>query len=238
MIKESKPARVNLMQSVMPRFITITATLLLALTGLRSPGQGMNPGALAHAVDEHYNGLKSFKAQFSETYEGPGVSRTESGVLWLKKPGKMRWEYHQPVEKLFLSDSQTAFFYVPGERQARKTPVKKLDDLRSPLRYLLGKTKLEKELDGLSLAPDVKPLQSGDQVLRGIPRNMKDRISEVLLEVNAAHQLARILVREIDGTTTDFHFSEFEENIPVADSLFRFVPPPGVETIQEDHVTP
>lgn len=210
----------------------------MALTGLRSLGQAMNPGALAHAVDEHYNSLKSFKAEFSETYQGPGVSRTESGVLWLKKPGKMRWEYHQPTEKLFLTDSQTAFFYVPGERQARKTSVKKLDDLRSPLRYLLGKTRLEKELDGLSLAPDVKPLVSGNQVLRGIPRNMKDRISEVLLEVNSAHQFARILVREIDGTTTDFHFSQIEENIPVADSLFRFVPPPGVETIREDNVTP
>lgn len=228
----------NLMNFRMRFHLSPLFVFILALGSAPATAQQVDVKLLAHATDEHYNGLKSFKTAFSETYQGPGVSRTESGILWLKKPGKMRWEYRQPTEKLFLTDSQTAYFYVPGERQARKTSIKKLDDLRSPLRYLLGKTRLEKELDGLSLAPDVKPLYPGDQVLRGVPRNMKDRVSEVLLEVNSAHQLARILIREIDGTTTDFHFSEFEENIPVADSLFRFVPPPGVETIQEDNVTP
>jgi outer membrane lipoprotein carrier protein len=212
--------------------------LCCTLFFLAVQGEAPTVNVLARGIDAHYNGLKSFKADFVEIFQGPGVSRAESGVLWLEKPGKMRWEYRQPVEKLFLTDSQTAYFYVPGERQARKTAIKNLDDLRSPLRYLLGKTKLEKELDALSLAPDIKPLEAGDQVLRGIPRNMQDRISEVLLEVNPSHQLVRILVRELDGTTTDFHFSQFAENIPVADSLFRFSPPPGVETIQDDRVVP
>jgi outer membrane lipoprotein carrier protein len=216
--------------------LSCTAAFLLFLSGPRTLGQGVNPNTLAHSVDEHYNHLKSLKAAFSETYQGPGVSRTESGVLWLKKPGKMRWEYREPNKKLFLSDSHMAYFYVPGERQVRETPIKKLDDMRSPLRFLLGKTRLNKELDGLSLAPDVKPLEPGDQVLRGIPKHMKDRISEVLLEVNSRHQLVRILIREIDGTVTDFHFSQIQENIPVADSEFHFSPPPGVETIHENGV--
>lgn len=209
---------------------------IFALTGLRSSGQSDNLAGLAHAVDQHYNSLKSFKAAFTEIYRAPGISRTESGTLWLKKPGKMRWEYHEPQEKLFVSNSQVAYFYVPGESQARKTSVKKLDDLRSPLRYLLGKTKLQKELDGLSLAPDVAPLQPGDKVLRGVPKALKERVSEVLLEINSNHQIVRILIRELDGSTTDFHFSQIEENVPVQDSLFRFTPPPGVETIQDEHV--
>jgi outer membrane lipoprotein carrier protein len=187
----------------------------------------------ANVVDAHYNHLKSFKVAFTEIYSGPGISRSESGILWLKKPGRMRWEYHQPREKLFLTDGQTAYFYVPGERQARSAPVKKLDDIRSPLRYLLGKTKLEKELEGLSLAPDVKPLQAGNVVLRGIPKDMKDRVSEVLMEVSPAGQIVRIVVHEVDGATTDFRFSGFAENIPVQDSLFHFTPPPGVEMIQD-----
>ena len=67
----------------------------------------------------------------------------------------MRWEYRSPKEKLFLSDGKDAWFYIPGDRQVRRTSVKKLDDLRSPLALLLGKTRLEKELDGLSAAPDM-----------------------------------------------------------------------------------
>lgn len=209
---------------------------IFALTGPRSLGQSNDLASLARSVDQHYNSMKSFKAAFTEFYQAPGISRNESGTLWLKKPGKMRWEYHEPQEKLFVSNSQVAYFYVPGENQARKTSVKKLDDLRSPLRYLLGKTKLQKELDGLSFAPDVAPLQPGDKVLRGVPKALKDRVSEVLLEINPAHQIVRILIRELDGSTTDFHFSQIEENIPVQDSLFRFTPPPGVETIQDEHV--
>src|SRR5262249_22257316 len=214
-------------------------TLLITIPLLVSPLLGSSPpGAseIAHGTDEHYNNLKTFKAEFTETYQGPGISRTESGTLWLKKLGRMRWEYRQPREKLFLTDSHTAFFYVPGENQARKTPLKNLDDIRSPLRYLLGKTKLEKELDGLSLAPDLSPVKSGDTVLRGVPKAMKDRISEVILDISPTFQIDRILIRELDGTTTDFVFSNTQENVPVQDSLFHFAPPAGVEVIEENQI--
>src|SRR5215467_13661064 len=216
----------------------ITTLVFAALLTLILPytSKAATVSDVARAVDEHYNQLKTFKAEFTEIYQGPGISRTESGTLWLKKPGRMRWDYRQPREKLFLTDSHTAFFYVPGERQARRTPIKNLDDIRSPLRYLLGKTRLQKELEGLSLAPDLTPARKGDSVLRGIPKGMKDRISEVLLEISPAFQIDRILIREVDGTTTDFLFSNLEENLPVQDSMFHFSPPPGVEVIEQSEI--
>jgi outer membrane lipoprotein carrier protein len=216
---------------------SIPAALVLFLCALIARTQSPDVRAVAHAVDEHYNRLKTFKAAFTEIYQGDGISRTESGTLWLKKPSRMRWEYHVPREKLFLIDSQTAYFYVTGDRQAKKTPAKNLDDLRSPLRYLLGKTKLEKELDGLSLAPDMTSLLPGDVVIRGVPKIMKDRISEVVLEVSPSHQIHRIVIHGVDSTVTDFRFSQIEENVPVQDSLFRFTPPPGVDTIEDSQVT-
>ena len=215
----------------------IPAALLFLLCGLHLQSQSASVGATAHAVDEHYNHLKTFRAAFTEIYQGDGISRTESGTLWLKKPSRMRWEYHMPREKLFLIDSQTAYFYVTGDRQAKKTPAKNLDDLRSPLRYLLGKTKLEKELEGLSLAPELTPLQAGDIVMRGVPKIMKDRVSEVVLEISPSHQIHRIVIHGVDSTITDFRFSQIEENVPVQDSLFRFTPPPGVDTIEDSQVT-
>jgi outer membrane lipoprotein carrier protein len=149
----------------------------------------------------------------------------------------MRWEYREPKQKLFLTDSGNAYFYVTGEPQARKASLKNIDDIRSPLRYLLGKTRLAKELDGLSFAPDVAPVEPGGVVLRGIPKGMTDRISEVLLEISPAHQITRIVMQGVDGATTDFRFSEMQENIPVPDGLFRFNPPPGVRIIRDDQVT-
>src|SRR5579884_2474893 len=184
----------------MQRYVSIFLLFIVGCSNLlAAPSQVTT---IAHGVDDHYNHLKSFKAAFTEIYQGQGMSRTESGTLWLKKPGRMRWEYHVPHEKLFLIDSQHAYFYVTGDHVARKTPVQNLDDLRSPLRYLLGKTKLEKEFDGLSLAPDIQPLEAGDVVLRGVPKTMKDRVSSVLLEISPGHEIRRILINGVDDTTT------------------------------------
>ncbi len=199
-----------------------------------SAGTAANVHAIAQAVDSHYNHLRSLQAEFTELYRGNGIDRSESGTLWLKKPRKMRWEYRSPREKLFLSDGQDAWFYVPGERQARKEPFKKLEDLRSPLGFLLGRTKLEKELRGLSLAPDVPPLKPDDVVLRGLPSGMQDQISEVLLEITPDHRISRIILVGTDDATTEYRFSDQKENVAVADERFHFEAPPGVETVEGD----
>jgi outer membrane lipoprotein carrier protein len=190
--------------------------------------------AVAKAVDEHYNRLRSLQAEFTETYRGAGMDRTESGTLWLKKPGKMRWEYRSPRDKLFLSDGKDAWFYVPGDKQARKTPMRKLEDLRSPLGFLLGKTRLEKELQGLGFAPDIAPLDQGNLVLRGVPRGLGDRMNQVLLEVTPQNRISRIQIEDADGSTTEYRFSQQKEDGDVVDKLFHFTPPPGVETIEGD----
>jgi outer membrane lipoprotein carrier protein len=187
---------------------------------------------VADKVDQRYNHLQTLEAQFSETYSGAGMTRTESGTLTLKKPGRMRWDYDQPRPKMFLTDGTTAWFYVPGERQVRRAPVKQLDDLRSPLRYLLGKTKLEKEFVSLAIATDAKPVNAGDIVLRGIPKGMQERVAQTLVEVTPDGLITRIEVQELDGSVTEFRFLQQRENVQLADQHFRFTPPPGVEVVQ------
>ncbi len=190
---------------------------------------------LADSVDRRYNHLSTLSADFTEIYKGAGIQRTESGTLWLKKPGRMRWEYREPREKLFLTDGKKAYFYVPGERQAREAPIKNIDDLRSPLRYLLGKTKLQKEFSGLSMAT-IPPVQPGNVVLQGVPKSMADRLGRVLLEVSPEGTIFRIVAEELDGSTTEFRFRNQQENVPVPEARFQFHPPPGVETIQAEDV--
>jgi outer membrane lipoprotein carrier protein len=190
--------------------------------------------SVADAVDQHYNHLHTLECQFTEIYSGAGTERTEAGTLWLKKPGKMRWEYRSPRAKLFVGDGKEAWFYVPGERQVRRTEMRKLDDLRSPLAFLLGKTRLEKELRGLSLAPDVPPLGPGDVVLRGVPKALADRVNQVLLEVTQNSWIRRIVIEEADGSTTEYRFADPREDVKIADGEFDFRVPDGVEVIDEN----
>lgn len=187
---------------------------------------------VARAVDDHYNHLHSLQAQFTEIYQGAGMQRTESGTLWLKKPGKMRWEYRSPEEKLFVGDGKEAWLYLPAEKQVRKSDMRKVEDLRSPLAFLLGKTKLEKELQELAYAPDVQLWKTGDVILRGVPRGMEGQVQEVLLEITPEHQIARILIHGVDDSVTEYRLSDQKEDVQVADSKFHFVPPAGSEVIE------
>ena len=219
---------------ILMRRLALLCSLLLAAG---SAAAQTDVHKIADGVDRHYNTIETLQVDFEETYSGAGVARVESGTLALKKPGKMRWDYQQPRAKLFVSDGKTAWFYVPGEQQVRKASVKKLDDFRSPLRYLLGKTKLEKEFDGLSLAPDVKPSEAANVMLRGKPKGMSDRVNQVLLEVTPDSKLRRIAIEEADGSTTEFRFSGEKTNTAMADSKFRFTAPAGVETVEATEIS-
>jgi outer membrane lipoprotein carrier protein len=210
---------------------TIARGILVGLA-LAATAQAQDVHQTAHAVDEHYNQLRSLQTDFTEIYSGAGLERVESGTLWLKKPRKMRWEYRSPREKLFVSDGNMVWFYLPAERQLRKTQFKKLDDLRSPLAFLLGKTKLENELQGLSKVTDQSPTTPGNTLLRGVPKAMADRVSDVVLEIAPSNQIARIVLTEVDGATTEFRFKNPKENMELSDTRFQFTPPPGVEIVE------
>lgn len=235
-----KPREPLLMRNREPRrtiVVSLTWWLLCSLFVVLLPTHSMADGGtpevktLAAAVDAHYNHLRSLEAEFTELYRGSGMDRTESGTLWLKKPGKMRWEYRSPKAKLFVSDGKEAWFYVPEDQQARKESAKKLEDIRSPLAFLLGKTKLEKELRDLSLAPDVTPLTAGNVVLRGIPVALSDEMSEVVLEVTPENRIARILLQSMDGSVTEYRFTQQKEDVAISDGRFGFKPPAGTEIV-------
>jgi len=213
---------------------TIAVALAVCLASAISAAALPNVHAVAQAVDEHYNHMQSLQAEFTEIYQGSGTERTESGTLWLKKPGKMRWEYRSPEEKLFVGDGKSAWLYLPGEKQVRKSSMRNLDDLRSPLAFLLGKTQLEKELRVLSFAPDGQPWKPEDSMLRGVPRGLEDRVSQVLLEITPNHQIARILIHGVDDSITEYRFSDQKENLELSDGKFHFAVPPGSEVVEEE----
>ena len=183
--------------------------------------------AIVRKVDEHYNHLTSLRAHYSERYSGMGMDRTEEGTLLLKKPGRMRWSYAAPVGKVFVLDGKFGWFYTPGDAQATRVPAKELDDLRSPLRFLLGHTQLAKELDNLTVAPE----GSGFRI-SGVPKGMAQRVKLLSLWVTGTGAIERMRLEEVDGAVTEFAFSGIEENVPVKDSDFGFVPPAGVTVVQ------
>jgi outer membrane lipoprotein carrier protein len=183
--------------------------------------------ALVRKVDDHYNHLNSLRAHYAERYSGMGMNRAEEGTLLLKKPGRMRWSYATPVGKVFVLDGKFAWFYTPGDAQATRVPAKQLDDLRSPLRFLLGHTQLKKELDSLMVVTDGTGFR-----ISGVPKGMAQRVKSLSLGVTAAGAIEQMRLEETDGAVTEFSFSQMQENVPVKDADFAFIPPAGVSVVE------
>jgi outer membrane lipoprotein carrier protein len=210
---------------------------VLAIIGLRSASAqasitNQNLDSLLNAVDHHYDSLRSFRTNFEEIYRAEGVNRVESGTLWLKRGGKMRWEYTEPQPKLFVTDGHEAYFYASGDAEAQKSNLKRLDDLRSPLRYLLGKTRLRKEFDDLTIIAQ----EDEECTLQGIPRGMNDRVASVEFQITKGSDISAITIHGSDGSVTEFHFSNMASNPPVNDDMFRFIPPPGVQVVNSGEI--
>jgi len=201
------------------------ATLLVTL--LCAPLWAQSNDALVRKVDDHYNHLASLRARYVEQYSGMGMNKTESGTLLLKKPGKMRWSYDNPVGKVFVLDGKYAWFYTPGDAQAQRIPAKELDDLRSPLRFLLGHTQLKKELENLTVT-----LEGSGFRITGVPKGMEQRMKLLTLDVTAAGVIEKMKIEEVGGAVTEFAFSNMEENAPVKNSEFVFTPPAGVTIVK------
>ena len=203
---------------------------LAVLIGLPLAAQSVAPSAaqLAAAVDHHYNTLKRLRVNFTESYAGMGMDRHESGVLLLEKPGRMRWNYAAPVGKVFVLDGKFGWFYTPGDAQVQQIPAKKLDDLRSPLRFLLGHAQLTKELDGLTMTP----AENGLYRLRGVPKGMEQRVRSLEVTVTADGTIHAMTLEELDGSRTSFVFQSEGANPVLAGDAFRFTPPAGVPVVE------
>lgn len=200
--------------------------LLAVVLSLPLAASAQDADALLRKVDDHYNKLASLRARYIERYTGMGMNRMESGTLLLKKPGRMRWSYDQPEGKVFVLDGKFAWFYTPGDAQAQRVPAKQLDDLRSPLRFLLGRTQLKKELGGVAVTSDSHGIH-----IAGVPVGMEQRIKALTLDVTPEGAIQHMRMEELDGATTEFVFSRVEENVAVRESDFSFTPPAGVEVV-------
>ena len=203
---------------------------MASLHSQKAPAAAKGPSTVheaAQLVNDHYNKLHSLRAGFTESYEGLGMSRSESGTLLLLKPGRMKWDYSSPAGKLFLLDGKYAWFWSRGAAQVQRIPAKELDDLRSPLRFLLGHTELEKEFDSLKIAPGLQ----GQFTLTGVPKGQENRIRQVSFNVTSAGAITAIEIAENDGALTRFSFTGEEPNAAIPESTFHFTPPAGVPVV-------
>jgi len=203
---------------------------------------------LAERLEARYRSAKTLQATFLERYaENGSLLRSEAGTAYFRRPGKMRWEYEQPENDLFLVDGKTAWFYVPADHTVTRVPAKQSDDLRTPLALLAGQMKISRACSRVELADSEKPLHDGDAMLRCRVRGQKQIPASaaepgsvlgaggsdvVFFEVaRDSGELIRLIVRQAGGVEVEFRFEDWRFDPALPDSMFRFEPPAGVAIV-------
>ena len=184
--------------------------------------------SLLKGVEAHYNRTKTMQVLFHEDYTPAGrPRRSESGTLFLRKPGKMRWDYDQPKGKLFVSDGKFLWLYTPADNRAEKMKLKESDDLRAPLAFLLGKLDFQKEFRNLQ-----ERLEGQDTRIMAEPKTDNLPYSAVEFVVTPERRIKGVKVTGFDHSVLEFHLEQ-EKVDPVLDAkLFQFQVPKGAALVE------
>jgi outer membrane lipoprotein carrier protein len=193
--------------------------------------QARPPAAdVASALQRQYDSIKDFSATFTQTYGGGVLRRkgSETGTVYVKKPGKMRWDYTAPEKKLFVSDGRTMFLYFPNDKQVMKNAVPEQDEATSAVLFLMGKGNIVRDFT-------VRWAEGGSDSVYRLRLDPKTRQAEYdWLELSADRQTLRIVgltAGDAQGGRSSFGFTNFKENVGLADKMFQFTIPRGTEVI-------
>lgn len=210
-------------------FVLSWCLLSMALTAQGRP----SPEALAKALQQRYQGVRDFSADFVHTYRG-GVLRTqttERGRVLIKKPGLMRWTYTAPEQKEFVSDGVKVYSHIPADKQVIVTALPPDDQATSPALFLAGKGDIVRDF----IAGYVDATVPGTTALKLTPRRAEPEYEYLIVSLDpSTMQMRGLTTRDRQGGDSALTFTNLKENTGISDKEFAFRVPRGVEVITDD----
>jgi outer membrane lipoprotein carrier protein len=210
-------------------------TMVLVATAVGSAGAArqaqLTAAQVAAKVQERYDRTRDFSADFEHEAES-GILRkklVERGTVLVKKPGRMKWTYKAPEEKVFVSDGTRMYMHTPADNQVVVSPVPRDDEATTAVLFLSGKGNLTRDFTvsfGEGGTPDT-------YVLKLEPRLQERDYDWLQLVVDrSTFQIRSLTAADKQGTRSTFRFSNFKENVGLTDKTFAFTIPRGADVIQ------
>jgi outer membrane lipoprotein carrier protein len=184
----------------------------------------------ARALQQKYDQVKDFSADFVHTSEGGVLKRkfSERGTVQVKKPGRMRWEYTSPEKKTFVSDGRMIYSHVPADKQVILSPMPADDEATTAVLFLAGKGNLTRDFN-------VSYIDGGNAstwTLRLDPKLKQRDYDWLILEADRASlQIRGLTAADQQGGHSTFRFSNYRENTGIGDGVFVFKIPRGTDVI-------
>lgn len=208
--------------------------MLAALLALCVPAaaQTGEPSAaeVAAALQRRYDTIRDFTARFTHQHTGGPLRRkyVEQGEVQVKRPGRMRWEYGPPDEKVFVSNGKQVYFYDRENNQVTISTMPEGDEATDAAEFLSGRGNLTRDYE-VSFAGEAPP---GAWALKLVPRTPQTQYDWLEVVVDRANlRIQSLTAVDPDGGRSTFTFTDVKENVGIADKTFEFEIPRGVEVI-------
>jgi outer membrane lipoprotein carrier protein len=209
--------------------VLVAFCLLPALPGAQTRPA---PDAVARSLQQRYQGIHDFAADFVHTYRG-GVLRTqatERGNVKIKKPGRMRWVYTSPERKEFVSDGQKVYSYLPQDRQVMVATLPADDQATTPALFLAGKGDIGRDFT----AAYTDTSAPGTTSLKLTPRRSEPEYEYLVVALDPKTlQIRALTTRDRQGGDSTLTFANLKENRGISDKEFAFRVPRGVDVITD-----
>ena len=206
--------------------------LLLLLVPVQAGAPARPPAVeTARALQQKYDRVQDFTADFVHSYEGGVLKKksTERGTVQIKKPGRMRWDYTSPEKKVFVSDGRKVYSYIPADKQVMVSDMPADDHATTAVLFLAGKGNLTRDFSVSYAEGDETP---DTWVLRLDPRQQQRDYDWLVIGIDRKTlQIRTLTAADQQGGRSSFAFSNYRENAGLAEKLFEFKIPRGVDVI-------
>lgn len=195
--------------------------------GFAAAAQEMPSGA--EQLQHFYAEVREFHARFEQAVLDENLSRLEesAGVVWISRPGKFRWDYEQPAAQQVVSNGVKLWVYDPDLAQVT---VRNSGDAlgETPAFLLAGRGDLEARY-----RVEDRGVQGALAWVALSPKSPRSNYREIRIGFDGGELRVLELVDGLDQTTRMTFFALADGEGEGDDSRFEFMPPPGVDVLDE-----
>ena len=208
---------------------SVTLMTLISTLALLLPAGGLQASTGTQQLDSFIKDVETFQADFEQTqYDADSEPlQTSTGTIILKRPGRFIWSYVSPQTQEIVADGERIWLY---DKDLEQVTVNAIDEriAGTPLVLLMRSAPLEDAFDIVDLGA-----AEGINWLELTPKTDTSDFEKVFIGMNDTG-LAVMELHDNFGQATQIRFSNFQAGIELADSMFEFKVPDGVDVIGFD----
>jgi outer membrane lipoprotein carrier protein len=189
-------------------------------------------------LQARYEKTKDLQADFSQKTKIEGFERpvTSAGKVYIKKPGRLRWDYLDPATEQIYVNQDDVKVYVPEHKQVLVGKLTQMAASKAPLELLQGAAKLDESFE-------IEPTMGKDRGVGGMPfitlipkakeHESTQNLQKIVVEVFPKTYFIRtVSLHEISGNVAVFEFSNLKPNLGLGNEVFDFRTPSDVEVVR------